>query len=93
MSRRPSPAMIVAVVALLAALTGTATAASVLITKSSQIKNGVISFNEEDSPFSWVDLFGAGPATVISWTNRRATGPGRVPARGARRGGRPAHRS
>ncbi len=42
MSRRPSPAMIVAVVALLAALTGTATAASVLITKSSQIKNGVI---------------------------------------------------
>jgi hypothetical protein len=42
MSRRPSPALIVAVVALVAALTGTATAASVLITKSSQIKNGVI---------------------------------------------------
>jgi creatinine amidohydrolase len=33
------------------------------------IKNGVISFNEEDSPFCWVDLFAAGPGTVISWTS------------------------
>lgn len=33
------------------------------------IKNGVISFNEEDSPFNWVDLFAAGPATIISWTS------------------------
>jgi creatinine amidohydrolase len=33
------------------------------------IKSGVISFNEEDSPFCWVDLFAAGPATVISWTS------------------------
>ncbi len=33
------------------------------------IKNGVISFNEDESPFSWVDLYGAGPATVISWTS------------------------
>jgi creatinine amidohydrolase len=33
------------------------------------IKSGVISFNEEDSPFMWVDLFAAGPATVISWTS------------------------
>src|SRR5207253_10466341 len=33
------------------------------------VKNGVISFNEEDSPFMWVDLFAAGPATVISWTS------------------------
>jgi creatinine amidohydrolase len=33
------------------------------------VKNGVISFNEEDSPFCWVDLYGAGPATVISWTS------------------------
>jgi creatinine amidohydrolase len=33
------------------------------------IKNGTISFNEEDSPFNWVDLFAAGPATVISWTS------------------------
>jgi creatinine amidohydrolase len=33
------------------------------------IKSGVISFNEEDSPFNWVDLFAAGPATLISWTS------------------------
>jgi creatinine amidohydrolase len=33
------------------------------------IKSGVISFNEEDSPFNWVDLFAAGPATVVSWTS------------------------
>ena len=33
------------------------------------IKSGVISFNEDNSPFSFVDLFGAGPATVISWTS------------------------
>jgi creatinine amidohydrolase len=33
------------------------------------IKNGVISFNEDGSPFNWVDLFAAGPATVISWTS------------------------
>src|SRR5262249_33227034 len=34
-----------------------------------QIKSGTISFNEEESPFTWVDLFGAGPATIISWTS------------------------
>jgi len=33
------------------------------------IRNGVISFNEEASPFNWVDLFAAGPATLISWTS------------------------
>jgi creatinine amidohydrolase len=33
------------------------------------IKSGAISFNEEESPFNWVDLFGAGPATNISWTS------------------------
>ncbi len=38
----PSRAMAVAVVALVAALTGTAAAATVLITKSSQIKKGVV---------------------------------------------------
>jgi creatinine amidohydrolase len=37
--------------------------------RKDQIKNGVISFNEDNSPFSFVDLFGAGPATVISWTS------------------------
>jgi len=33
------------------------------------IKSGTISFNNEESPFNWVDLFAAGPATVVSWTS------------------------
>ncbi len=33
-----------------------------------QIKNGTISFNEENSRYRWVDLFGAGPVQVTSWT-------------------------
>jgi creatinine amidohydrolase len=37
--------------------------------RTDQIKSGTISFNEEASPFLWVDLFAAGPATVISWTS------------------------
>ncbi len=37
--------------------------------RTDEIKDGVISFNEEHSPFHWVDLFGAGPATIISWTS------------------------
>lgn len=34
-----------------------------------EIKNGAISFNDEHSPFRWVDLFATGPATTISWTS------------------------
>ena len=37
--------------------------------RKDQIKNGAISFNEDDSPFNWVDLFAAGPATIVSWTS------------------------
>lgn len=37
--------------------------------RKDKIKSGVISFNEENSPFCWVDLFAAGPATIISWTS------------------------
>jgi creatinine amidohydrolase len=37
--------------------------------RKDRIKSGVISFNEENSPFNWVDLFAAGPATIISWTS------------------------
>src|SRR6516162_2501746 len=37
--------------------------------RKDKIKNGVISFNEENSPFNWVDLFAAGPAAIISWTS------------------------
>ena len=32
--------------------------------RKDQIKSGTISFNEEDSPFQWVDLFGAGPGDL-----------------------------
>jgi creatinine amidohydrolase len=34
-----------------------------------KIKSGVISFNAEESPFNWVDLFASGPATLVSWTS------------------------
>jgi len=37
--------------------------------RDDQIKSGLIGFNAEESPFQWVDLFGAGPASVISWTS------------------------
>lgn len=37
--------------------------------REDRIANGTISFNEEDSPFNWVDLFAAGPATLVSWTS------------------------
>lgn len=37
--------------------------------RKDKIESGTISFNEEDSPFQWVDLFAQGPATVVSWTS------------------------
>src|SRR6201993_2630801 len=37
--------------------------------RKDKIKNGKISFNEDHSPFNYVDLFAHGPATVISWTS------------------------
>jgi creatinine amidohydrolase len=37
--------------------------------RHNEIKSDVISFNEEGSPFNWVDLFAAGPATLVSWTS------------------------
>ncbi len=33
------------------------------------IKTEQASFNLENSPFQWVDLLGAGPATLVSWTS------------------------
>ena len=33
------------------------------------IRSGTISFNDEENPFNWVDLFAAGPAALISWTS------------------------
>jgi creatinine amidohydrolase len=37
--------------------------------RKDKIKSGTISFNEDESPFNWVDLFAAGPSTVVSWTS------------------------
>ncbi|MCA9116316.1 MAG: creatininase family protein [Planctomycetaceae bacterium] len=37
--------------------------------RKDKVKNGTISFNEENSPYNWVDLFGAGPGALISWTS------------------------
>src|ERR1051325_3206797 len=36
--------------------------------RKDKIRSDVISFNEENSPFNWVDLVAAGPETVISRT-------------------------
>jgi creatinine amidohydrolase len=37
--------------------------------RKDKIKNGEVSFNNEKSPFNYVDLFGTGPATIVSWTS------------------------
>lgn len=37
--------------------------------RKDKIKSGTISINDENNPFNWVDLFGAGPGTLISWTS------------------------
>lgn len=33
------------------------------------VRSEPASFNTEGSPFNWVDLFAAGPATIVSWTS------------------------
>ncbi len=37
--------------------------------RTQHIQDGTISFNEENSRYRWVDLFGAGPVQVTSWTS------------------------
>lgn len=37
--------------------------------RKDKIKNGDVSFNEENNPFNFVDLFQQGPATIVSWTS------------------------
>ena len=37
--------------------------------RKDQIKSGDISFNLENNPFNYGDLFGSGPANIISWTS------------------------
>ncbi len=54
------------------------------------IKSGIISFNEEDSPFNWVDLFAAGPGDghlvdeqLLRHRRPRRRGTGDAPRRAA----------
>jgi creatinine amidohydrolase len=37
--------------------------------RKDKIRNGTISFNEENNPFNYVDLMCQGPATLVSWTS------------------------
>src|SRR5207247_4728953 len=37
--------------------------------RQDRIRSEPASFNLEESPFNWVDLFAAGPATLVSWTS------------------------
>jgi creatinine amidohydrolase len=37
--------------------------------RKDQIKNGLASYNAENNPFNYCDLFGSGPATIVSWTS------------------------
>lgn len=37
--------------------------------RKDKIENGTISFNEDNSPFNYVDLYAQGPGTVVSWTS------------------------
>jgi creatinine amidohydrolase len=36
--------------------------------KQEEIRNGYIEFHKDRSAYNWVDLWGAGPATKVSWT-------------------------
>jgi creatinine amidohydrolase len=40
--------------------------------RKDQIKSAFASYNKENSPFNYTDLFGHGPATIISWTSSYA---------------------
>lgn len=37
--------------------------------RKDQIRSGTISYNDENSPYLYTDLFGAGPAALTSWTS------------------------
>ncbi len=37
--------------------------------RKAEIRSETSSINDEHSPFNWVDLFGAGPAPLVSWTS------------------------
>jgi creatinine amidohydrolase len=37
--------------------------------RKDQIKNGIASYNLENNPFNYCDLFGSGAGTIVSWTS------------------------
>ena len=37
--------------------------------RKDKIKSGTIKMNDEENDFNWVDLFAAGPGSLISWTS------------------------
>ena len=37
--------------------------------RKDRIKSGTVSFNDEGSPFNYLDLMAPGPATIVSWTS------------------------
>jgi creatinine amidohydrolase len=37
--------------------------------RKDQIKSAFASYNKESNPFNYTDLFGHGPATIVSWTS------------------------
>ena len=70
MSRKPSPALVVSIIALIVAMSGTAVAARALITSTSQIKNG--SIRGVDIRKGTITKKRLSPATVRSLTSQGA---------------------
>lgn len=64
--KRPSPSLVISIVALIIACTGTATAASVLIKNSSQIKSGAISGSDIKKNAITSDKLSAGVRGLIN---------------------------
>lgn len=78
-TRRPSPALVVAIVALVVAMTGTATAAKTLISTTSQIRNGAVtSADVRDRSLQQRDLAPALQRSIAA--QGRAVVGGRGPA-------------
>ena len=89
--RRPSGAMVVAIVALVMSMAGTATAAKFLITSSSQIKDGAVSGRDvRDRSLSASDLSPSALKAIAGQGSPRAGGDGAAGAKGDRGAAGPA---
>lgn len=80
MSRRPSPSLVISIIALVVATAGTATAAGVLIKNSSQVKSGAISGSDLKKGAITTDKLSAGlkallNSTVVATEAVRKEGP------------------